>query len=91
MSLKKNHITVEADKHLGGTALDRAVYNTKGCSEHLENTAVYKRLTTKEATNQNNILRYNIGTFVSKHKDAISPVEHTFLHKATFKYQHKLA
>ena len=56
--LKDNddHIVVEGDKNLGGAALDRPVYMTKGVSEHLGNTSVYKRLTKKEATDQNNIL-----------------------------------
>jgi hypothetical protein len=35
-------------------------------------------------------LGYKIGVFVSNHKDAISPAEHTSLYEAMFKYQHKL-
>ena len=91
--LKDNngYIGVEADKNLGGAAFKRLVYNTKGLSEHVRNMAVYKRLTKKKANDRNNVFRYKIGVFSSKHKDAITPADHTLLHKAMSKYQYRLA
>ena len=84
------YIGVKADKNLGRAAFNRLVYNTKGLSEHVRNMAVCKRLTKKKANDRNNVFRYKIGVFSSKHKDAISPVDHTLLHKAMFKYQYRL-
>ena len=52
-----NYNVVEADTNLGGDALNRAVYNTKGIPTHLGNTTVYKRVINKEATERNSILR----------------------------------
>ena len=86
-----DHITIEADKNLGGCILDRSVYIRKGVQEHLGNDAVYKRLTKRQALGANKILRYQVSIFLSKYQDDISAAEYTFLREATFKYPEKLA
>ena len=45
MLYNDEHIVIECDKNLGGACLDRSVHNTRGVTEHLGNTEVYKRLT----------------------------------------------
>ena len=86
-----DHITIEADKNLGGCILDRSVYIRKGVQEHLGNDAVYKRLNKRQAFGANKILRYQVSIFLSKFQDDISAAEYTFLREATFKYPDKLA
>ena len=91
MLFDDDHMVVECDKNLGGACLDRPVHNTKGITEHLGNTDVYKRLTKKQAYDLTNHLRYKINVFIAKWKKHISPAEWTYLHEATFKYPSKLA
>ena len=49
------------------------------------------RLSKKEASDRNNILRYKINVFISKWKDRISPVEYHFLRKDIDQHRGKLA
>jgi len=91
--LKNNddHIIIEADKNLGGSILDRSVYTSKGISEHLGDTTVYKRLTKSQAYGANNILRYKVSVWLSKYHKDLSTAEWTFLHEAMLRYPKKLA
>ena len=75
MLYDNDHITIECDKNLGGACLDRPVHNTRGITEHLGNTDVYKRLTKKQACDLTNHLRYKISVFIAKWKKHISPAE----------------
>jgi len=53
-----DHIIIKADKNLGGSILDRSVYTSKGISEHLGDTNMYKHLTKRQANGANNKLQY---------------------------------
>ena len=71
--LRKNnlYIVIEADKNLGGCILKLSLYTTRGITEHLSNTSVYRRLLKKRALQLNHILRYKAGIWLDKHQDAI--------------------
>ena len=91
LTANNDHIVVECDKNIVGAILDRPVYNTKGVSEHLGDKNVYQRLSEKEASDRDNILRYKINIFMSKWKDRISPAEYRFLREAMGQHKGKLA
>ena len=59
-------IIIEADKNLGGSILCRDTYISRGISEHLGNTNVYKPLTKREATTRNNVLRNKVKAYISR-------------------------
>lgn len=78
-------ISIEADKNLGGCFLLRDTYNSKGISEHLGNTQVYKPLSKTEAVRLQGQLKKKIKSFAAKwrNRGVISKAERTYLHRAT--------
>ena len=69
-SMKKHdkYIIIQADKNLGAVIMYRDTYITRGVSEHLSNTDVYRLLNTREVEMHKARLRILLREFIAKHR-----------------------
>ena len=77
-------IFIEADKNLGGSILLRDTYISRGISEHLGDTNVYKPLTKRQATTHLNVLRNKVTAFISRWRGlrVLTKAETVYLQRA---------
>ena len=68
--MKKNnkYIIIQADKNLGAAIMNRDTYITRGVTEHLSNTDVYRPLNIREVEMHKRRLEILIRDFISKHR-----------------------
>ena len=78
-------IAIEADKNLGGCLLHRSTYTSRGISEHLGDTSIYKPLSKVQAYNHLKIINRKLSIFLSKRQDEISAAEFHFLWESLHK------
>lgn len=78
------YISIEADKNLGGCLLLRNTYNTRGVSEHLGDSTVYKPLSKDEATSHHRRLRTKVEGFIRRWRACrqLSKAETVYLQRA---------
>ena len=84
-------IAIEADKNLGGCLLHRSTYTSRGISEHLGDTSVYKPLSKVQAYNHLKIINRKLSIFLSKRQDEISSAEFHFLWESLHKNSDNMA
>ena len=84
-------ISIEADKNLGGCFLLRDTYISRGITEHLGDTNIYKPLTKLQANNKLKFINRKISVFISKRQDEMSPAESHFLLESLHKHQDNMA
>ena len=69
LQTSEEFIVLPSDKNLGTVILARAVYIKRALQDHLLNESAYTQLTEQQATSAVSLLRQQVATFISLHKD----------------------